>query len=81
MALIKSFCKIKANTPTVKGPTIKMRFIKTTPGASSWSATTKIYGEPIKYIKLIKNELNLILRKELTEESLKDKFLSIRFNN
>ena len=69
-----------ANTPTEKGPTIKIRLIRTTPGASSRSATLKINGEPIKYVKLIRNEHTFIILKELTEESVNDKFLSILFN-
>ena len=80
MALIRSFCKMYANTPTEKGPTIKMRLIRTTPGASSRSATLKINGEPIKYVKLIRNEHTFIIRNELTDESVNDKFLSMLFN-
>ena len=80
MALIKSFCKIYVNTPTENEPTSKMILIKTTPGASSRSATLKINGEPIKYIKLIRNEQTFIIRNELTDESVNDKSLSILFN-
>ena len=80
MALIRSFCKMYANTPTEKGPIIKMILIRTTPGASSRSATLKINGEPIKYIILIRNEQTFIIRNELTDESVNDKSLSILFN-
>jgi hypothetical protein len=80
MALIRSFCKMYVNTPTEKGPIIKMILIRTTPGASSRSATLKINGEPIKYIKLIRNEQTFIIRNELTDESVNDKSLSILFN-
>jgi hypothetical protein len=67
-------------TPTENGPIIKMMLINTTPGASSRWATLKINGEPIKHIKLIRNEHTFIIRKELTDESVNDKLLSILFN-
>ena len=68
MALIRSFCRMYPNTPTEKEPIIKIRLINTTPGASSCSAALMINGEPIKYIKLIRNEQTFIIRKELTED-------------
>ena len=80
MALIRSFCKMYVNTPTENGPIIKMRLIRTTPGASSRSAALKINGEPIKYIKLIRKEQTFIMRNDLTDESVSDKFLSMLFN-
>ncbi len=80
MALIRSFCKMYVKTPTENGPIIKMMLINTTPGASSRWATLKINGEPIKHIKLIRNEHTFIIRKELTDESVNDKLLSILFN-
>ena len=80
MALIRSFCKMYVNTPTENEPISKMILIKTTPGASSRSATLKINGEPIKYIKLIRKEQTFIIRNELTDESVNDKSLSILFN-